>query len=142
MSAPGWLRFLDAGANIMLQQLHHTRADHEALRTEAARLAEYFGLPGLPSGPISELSPGDLMRAGFVRAFLGAPKLVILESPIQGLHPAIVPALVNKLLEVCDQGGAGIWLTRSRLVWENLTFPATHRLRLDHHGLSSIQVAA
>jgi phospholipid/cholesterol/gamma-HCH transport system ATP-binding protein len=142
MSVPGWLRFLDAGTNIMLQQLHHTRVDHEALRSEAARLAEHFGLPGLPSGPMSELSPGDLMRAGFVRAFLGAPKLVILESPVQGLHQAMVPALINKLLEVCDQGGAGMWLTRSRLIWDNPTFPATHRLRLDHHGLSSIKVAA
>ena len=142
MSAPGWLRFLDAGTNIMLQQLHHTRADVTALRDEAAQLAEHFGLPGLPSGPISELSAGDLMRAGFVRAFLGAPKLVILESPVQGLHPAIVPALINKLLSVCDQGGAGIWLTRSRLVWDNPAFPANHRLRLDHHGLAVMAVAA
>lgn len=142
MSEPGWLRFLDADTNIMLQQLHHTRADREALREEAARLAETFGLPGLPSGPISELSPGDLMRAGFVRAFLGAPKLIILESPVQGLHQAIVPVLIDKLLEVCDQGGAAIWLTRSRLIWDDATFPATHRLRLDHHGLFSIRVAA
>ena len=142
MSAPGWLRFLDAGTNILLQQLHHTRVDREALRDEAARLAEHFGLPGLPSGPIAELSPGDLMRAGFVRAFLGAPKLVILESPVQGLHQAIVPALINKLLEVCDQGGAAMWLTRSRLIWDDPTFPANHRLRLDHLGLSSIGAAA
>jgi len=142
MSAPGWLRFLDAGTNILLQQLHHTRVDPGALRDEAARLAEHFGLPGLPSGPIGELSPGDLMRAGFVRAFLGAPKLVILESPVQGLHQDTVPALLNKLLEVCDQGGAGMWLTRSRLIWDNPTFPATHRLRLDHLGLSSVGAAA
>ena len=141
LSEPGWVRFLDAGTNIMLQQLHHTRVEREALREEAARLAETFGLPGLPSGQISELSPGDLVRAGFVRAFLGAPKLVILESPVQGLHQSVVPALIDKLLEVGDQGGAAIWLTRSRLIWDDATFPATHRLRLDHHGLSSIEVA-
>ena len=142
MSVPGWLRFLDAGTNIMLQQLHHTRVNPDALRDEAARLAEHFGLPGLPIGPISELTPGDLLRAGFVRAFLGAPKLVILESPVQGLHRDIVPALINKLLEVCQQGGAGIWLTRSRLIWDDPTFPAAHRLRLDHHGLTETRVAA
>ena len=142
MSMPGWLRFLDAGTNIMLQQLHHTRVDQAALREDAARLAEHFGLPGLPSGSMSELTPGDLMRAGFVRAFLGGPKLIILESPVQGLHQAMVPALINKLLDVCNQGGAGMWLTRSRLVWDNPAFPATHRMRLDHHGLSSIAVAA
>jgi len=142
MSDPGWLGFLDAGTNILLQQLHHTRADLEALREEASRLAAYFGLPGLPNGPIAELSPADLMCAGFVRALLGAPKLVILESPVQGLHQGLVPALVNKLYEVRDQGGAAIWLTRSRMIWDNPVFPASHRLRLDHQGLSSIKVAA
>ena len=142
MSNPGWLRFLDAGTNILLQQIHHTRVDRDALRQEACDLARHFGLPGLPNGPMSELSPGDLMRAGFIRAFLGAPRLVILESPVQGLHQDIVPPLLNKVLGVCDQGGAAIWLTRSRMVWDNPRFPATHRFRLDHHGLSSTKAAA
>jgi ABC-type molybdenum transport system ATPase subunit/photorepair protein PhrA len=82
------------------------------------------------------------MCAGFVRALLGTPKLVILESPVQGLHQRMVPALLNKLSEVRDQGGAAIWLTRSRMIWDNSVFPASHRLRLDHQGLSSIKVAA
>lgn len=142
MSQPGWLRFLDAGSNILLQQLHHTRTDPETLREEAARLARHFGLPGLPTGPIAELSSGDLVRVGFVRAFLGAPKLVILESPVQGLHRDMIPALVNKLSEVRDMGGAAIWLTRSRLIWDSPAFPASHRMRLDHYGLSSVRAAA
>jgi phospholipid/cholesterol/gamma-HCH transport system ATP-binding protein len=142
MSDPGWLPFLDAATNILLQQIYHMRTDPEVLRAQAARLAEHFGLPGLPDGTIAELSPGDLMRAGFVRAFAGEPKLVILESPVQGLYQDMVPALVNRLSEVRDGGGAALWLTRSRMIWENPMFPATHRLRLDHHGLSAIRTAA
>lgn len=142
MSNPGWLRFLDAGTNVLLQQLHHTRVDVAALREEAARLARDFGLPGLPAGPIAGLSQSDLIRAGFVRAFLGSPKLVILESPVQGLYQDVVPALINRLSDVRDRGGAAIWLTRSRLIWDNVLFPATHRMRLDHHGLSQVRAAA
>lgn len=142
MSNPGWLQFLDATTNVLLQQIHHTRADVDALREDAARLATHFGLPGLPNGPMAELSPGDVMRLGFVRAFVGEPKLVILESPVQGLHRDMVPALLNRLWEVRDRGGAAIWLTRSRLIWDNPQFPATHRLRLDHLGLSQIKAAA
>ena len=142
MSDPGWLRFLDAGTNILLQQLHHTRSDVAALHDEAALLARDFGLPGLPAGPIASLSQSDLIRAGFVRAFLGAPKLVILESPVQGLYQDVVPALINQLSDVRDRGGAAIWLTRSRLIWDNVLFPATHRMRLDHHGLSQVRAAA
>jgi phospholipid/cholesterol/gamma-HCH transport system ATP-binding protein len=142
MANPGWLRFLDAETNILLPQLHHTRAALDSLREDAARLAIHFGLPGLPSGAIAALSPGDLTRAGYVRAFLGAPKLVILESPVQGLYQDMVQALLNQLLDVRDRGGAAIWLTRSRMIWDNPLFPATHRLRLDHQGLSAMGVAA
>jgi phospholipid/cholesterol/gamma-HCH transport system ATP-binding protein len=142
MSNPGWLPFLDAATNVLLQQIHHTRSDLAVLREDAARLATQFGLPGLPSGPIAELSAGDLMRLGFVRAFVGEPKLVILESPVQGLHQDMVPALLNRLWEVRDRGGAAIWLTRSRLIWDNPLFPASHRLRLDHQGLSPLKAAA
>ena len=142
MANPGWLRFLDASTNVLLQQIHHTRSDLEALREEAARLATRFGLPGLPNGPMAELSAGDQMRVGLVRAFVGEPKLVILESPVQGLYQDMVPALLNRLWEVRDRGGAAIWLTRSRMIWDNPLFPATHRLRLDHQGLSQLKAAA
>lgn len=142
MADPGWLRFLDAATNILLREIHHTHTDLDALYAEATDLAVHFGLPGLPCGPIANLSPGDLVRAGYVRAFLGQPKLVILESPVQGLYQDLVPALLNRIGEVRDEGGAAIWLTRSRLVWDNATFPATHRLRLDHVGLTERKAAA
>src|SRR5262245_42866214 len=142
LAQPGWLPFLDAASNALLQQMHHTRADVEALHADAARLAVHFGLPGLPSGPIGELSTTDLARLGYVRAFVGEPKLVILESPVQGLHGDMVTPLLNKLLELRDCGGAAIWLTRSRMVWDNAQFPADQRLRLDHQGLSAVRTAA
>jgi phospholipid/cholesterol/gamma-HCH transport system ATP-binding protein len=142
MSNPGWLRFLSATANVLLQQVHHTRSDFDALREDAARLATHFGLPGLPSGSMAELSQSDLVRLGFVRAFVGDPKLVILESPTQGVYQDMVSSLLNRLWELRDRGGAAIWLTRSRMVWDNPLFPATHRLRLDYQGLSEVKAAA
>jgi phospholipid/cholesterol/gamma-HCH transport system ATP-binding protein len=135
-SSGSWLGFLDATTNILLPQMHHTRRELKSLRDDAAILATVFGLPGLPAGPISALSPGDLLRAGFVRAFLGEPLLVILESPVQGLHADLVPLLLNRIAAMRDRGGAVLWLTRSRLVWGDRSFPATHRLRLSNRGLS------
>jgi phospholipid/cholesterol/gamma-HCH transport system ATP-binding protein len=133
---PAWLDFLDAGENILLARLYHTRRAVDVLRTEAAELARQFSMPGLPIGPISALTPDDLIRSGLVRAFLGAPKLVILESPVQGAFAAIIPALLNRLASLRDAGGAALWLTRSRLVWEDRTLPASHRWRLDHTGMT------
>jgi phospholipid/cholesterol/gamma-HCH transport system ATP-binding protein len=138
MADPGWLPFLDATTNILLPQLHHTRVALDRLLAQAAGLADEFGLPGLPAGSIARLGPGDLVRAGFVRAFLGRPKLVVLESPVQGLFGDMVAPLLRRIAEVHDRGGAAIWLTRSRLVWDDRTFPASQRLRLGHLGLNAV----
>ncbi|HET6160057.1 MAG TPA: organic solvent ABC transporter ATP-binding protein [Dongiaceae bacterium] len=137
-SAPGWLGFLDAASNVLLTELYHTKRDLNTIRDQAAALARHFGLPGLPSGPIDDLSQEDLLRASYVRAFLGDPKLVILESPVQGVFPDLVPPLLNQLSRVRNRGGAAIWLTRSRIAWDNRVFPASQRLRLAFRGLSSV----
>lgn len=136
--APGWFKFLDAESNILLSELYHTKRDGDAVRNEAAMLARHFGLPGIPSGSVDALSQEDLVRAGYVRAFLGNPKLVILESPVQGLFPDLIAPLLNQLATVRSRGGAAIWLTRSRLVWENRAFPATQRFRLAFRGLAEV----
>jgi phospholipid/cholesterol/gamma-HCH transport system ATP-binding protein len=140
--APGWLSFLDVTSNILLSELYHTRRHAGAIRDQAAALARHFGLPGIPAGPVEALSQEDLLRAGYVRAFLGDPKLVILESPVQGLFAELVPQLLNQLATVRERGGAAIWLTRSRLVWDNRAFPATQRLHLAPRGLAPVGAAA
>jgi phospholipid/cholesterol/gamma-HCH transport system ATP-binding protein len=138
LADPGWLPFLDATTNILLPQLHHTRVALDLLLAQAADLADEFGLPGLPAGSIARLTPEDLTRAGLVRAFLGRPKLVLLESPVQGLFSDMISPLLRRIAEVQDRGGAAIWLTRSRLVWDDRTFPASQRLRLGHQGLTAV----
>lgn len=139
LADPGWLPYLDATTNVLLPQLYHTRQTLEALRERAAGLADEFGLPGLPGGSILRLTAEDLARAGLVRAFVGRPKLVVLESPVQGLFVDMIAPLLRRISEVQDRGGAAIWLTRSRLVWDDRTFPATQRLRLSHQGLTAVE---
>jgi phospholipid/cholesterol/gamma-HCH transport system ATP-binding protein len=134
-----WIDFLDAATNIMLPQLHHTRRDPAELRAHATDLCRRFGLPGLPIGRIGMLSAGDLVRAGFVRAFLGEPMLLLLESPLQGVYADMVPMLLNGIAEARDRGAAAIWMTRNKAVWGDRSFPATQRLRLGYHGLTSLR---
>jgi len=139
--SPGWLSFLDAENNILLSELYHTKRNIDAVRNEAAMLARHFGLPGIPLGPVDAMSQEDLIRAGYVRAFMGNPKLVILESPVRGLFPDLIPPLLTQLAAVRNRGGAAIWLTRSRSVWEDRAFPATQRLRLAFRGLTEVEAA-
>ena len=131
----GWIGSLDIATNILLPQLHHTRDDPNELRDRATALCCAFGLPGLPLVRPGELAASDLARAACVRAFLGDPALVLLESPVQGRFTALLPPLLNALAAARDRGAAAVWFTRSDLVWRDPSVPATMRLRLGQRGL-------
>jgi phospholipid/cholesterol/gamma-HCH transport system ATP-binding protein len=132
-----WIGFMDVATNILLPQLHHTRDDPSDLRERATALCCAFGLPGLPLVRPGELAAGDLARAACVRALLGDPALVLLESPVQGRFTTLLPPLLNALAAARDGGAAAIWFTRSDVVWRNPSIPATMRLRLGERGLVS-----
>ena len=130
-----WIGFIDVATNILLPQLHHTRDDPRALRERAAALCCTFGLPGLPLVRPGDLAARDLARAACVRAFLGEPALVLLESPVQGRFAGLIPPLLDALASARDRGAAAIWFSRSDLTWRDPTLPATQRLQLGEHAL-------
>lgn len=138
-SSGSWIGFINVAANILLPQLHHTRDDPSDLRERATALSCAFGLPGLPLVRPGELAASDLARAACVRAFLGDPMLVLLESPVQGRFTTLIPPLLDALAAARNRGAAAIWFTRSDLVWRDPSFPATMRLRLGEHGLVPAQ---
>lgn len=137
-----WVGFVDVATNILLPQLHHSREAQEELRAQATRLACGFGLPGLPLEHPMELAPVDLARAACVRAFLGEPALLLLESPLQGQFEELLTPLLDALAQARQRGAAAIWLTRSDIVWSSHFVPASHRLRLRERGLTAARVAA
>jgi phospholipid/cholesterol/gamma-HCH transport system ATP-binding protein len=137
-----WIGFAGVDRNILLPQLHHSRRSADALLEEAAELARFFGLPGLPLVRPEALAAADLARAAAVRAFLGEPRLVLLENPVQGQFTDLVAPLLNALAAARDRGAAAIWLTGSDLIWNDRSFPATQRLRLTERGLATLRRAA
>jgi phospholipid/cholesterol/gamma-HCH transport system ATP-binding protein len=137
----GWIESLDVAANVLLAQLHHTREDEAVLRERATELACAFGLPGLPLGHVRDLSPLDLARSACVRAFLGEPALVLLESPVhgQGAFMELRDPLLNAVVAARSEGTAVVWLTRSDATWNDRSFPASQRLRLYDRGLVAVR---
>lgn len=142
VSAGAWLPGLDMVENVLLPQLHHTRRPLIDLRDEAARLARQFGLPGLPAVRPGELAPGELQRAGLVRAFLGRPRLIVLERATEGIYPEILQPLINAIRDLRERGGAVLWLTLDPRVWSDTTIPADARHRLIGGRLTGAATAA
>jgi phospholipid/cholesterol/gamma-HCH transport system ATP-binding protein len=138
----GWIDFVDMTTNILLPQLHHTRRDGPDVREEAAKLACNFGLPGLPMGHPRELSAKDMARAACIRALLGEPTLLLLESPLQGRFGDLMEPLIEALTSARQKGAAAIWLSSNDQVWRDRSIPASHRLRLRDYGLIPVRRAA
>lgn len=138
----GWVPYHSVAENVLLPRLHHTRASEDDLRERAARLAVLFGLPGLPLGLPREQAAGDLARCACVRAFLGEPALLLLESPLlEGAVADLLPALLDQLAAARARGAACLWMTRSALVWSDRSIPAARRLRLSERGLETVRRA-
>ena len=125
-----WIKHLSLMENILLSQLHHTRKSVRRLRDEAGKLAQQFGLPGLPLGLPGDFTPADLRRAACVRAFLGQPLLILLEEPTSGIYAEIISALMAAVREARERGAAVIWLTQKNLIWRDPTLPVSQRYRL------------
>ena len=129
-AAGSWIESLPIEDNILIQQVHHTHREAQALRADAARLGRQFGLPGLPLGRPADLFETDLRRAALVRLFLGRPRLVVIEHQPHLADDDHVAPLVNAARIVRDRGGAVLWLTLDPRAWRDASLPVTRRLRI------------
>ncbi|HTH98385.1 MAG TPA: ABC transporter ATP-binding protein [Stellaceae bacterium] len=132
----------DVASRILLARLHHTRQPEAELRAEASGLALRFGLPGLPAGPTRLLSEPDLLRAACVRAFLGRPRLVILELPLAAQQDNLISALLEVGAEARGQGAAVLWLAGIGPALRSRAIRPSHRLRLGDAGLVPFRLPA
>jgi phospholipid/cholesterol/gamma-HCH transport system ATP-binding protein len=137
-----WISYLTLLDNVLLPQLYHTRRSYAELRAEAARLAAWFGLPGLPSGRPDDIAPADLQRAAYVRAFLGSPALIILEGAAGNLSSGLLPPLINAIRAARDRDAAILWFAQNPDVFHDSTIPVTRRFRLRRHAIEPMEAVS
>lgn len=126
----GWIEHLGMLENVLMPQLHHTNRRRQLLMNDAARLSREFGLPGVPLARPSMIPESDRLRAGLVRAFLGRPRLIVLEHVAQLAEGDMMERLVNVVRAARDRGAAVLWLTLDSRVWRDSSLPVTRRLRI------------
>ncbi|ATJ91138.1 ABC transporter ATP-binding protein [Acetobacter tropicalis] len=136
---PSWPTFLGTHLAITLQQLHHTNRPMDDVVAEATRLSEQFGLPGLPVLRPALLSPADLVRAECVRAFMGRPRLLLLEDPLEASPVELENAFLSALTDARDKGAGVIWLVRNNAIWQGYRQGVTSMWRLADDGLVAVR---
>jgi len=106
----GWISNLDVIENITLAARHHTARPVAEIVAEAQALAVRFGLAAIPAGRPAAVARAELRKSEWVRAFLGAPALLLLEHPVRHVEEAGVPALLDAVREARARGAAGLWI--------------------------------
>lgn len=125
-----WMEQRSVLYSLLLPGRHHTLVDEQQLRRNAGDLARHFGLPGLPMQLPGDCSRQDLLRAGCVRAFLGRPRLVLLEHPIhQEREPGLAGQLIDAISRLRRQQGSAVWFVVDEALFDDPSVGATRRYR-------------
>ena len=107
----GWISNLNIDENITLGQRHHTHLPVEEIYREAERLGVFFGLKSLPHSRPAHVRRSLLRRSGWVRAFLGDPKLILLEEPLKDAYTDVLHYLMRGIAGALARGAAILWIT-------------------------------
>ena len=96
-------------------------------RAAARRALADFGLSAFAARPLAELSYGQLRRVLFARAWVGRPRLLLLDEPYAGLDARTRHALMGHLEHLIAAGTTVVIATHNREEWPAA---ATHELAL------------
>ncbi|MCX6906377.1 MAG: hypothetical protein NTW03_23440, partial [Verrucomicrobia bacterium] len=136
----GWISNLNVNENVTLAQRHHTRRPIRTITDEAEVLARSFNLEALPAVRPAQLPRRDLRRCEWIRAFLGRPKLVLLERPMKGVPLEFLPRLIGAAKEAMAHGTALLWLTDEDQVWQNPSLWDATRYVMHGQTLTTVEV--
>jgi hypothetical protein len=77
-----------------------------------------------------------------VRAFLGAPSLIIIESLAGDLGDGLLAPLINAMRIARDRDAAVLWFAQEAELYEDPSLPATRRLRLQSDAIVPLEEVA
>ncbi len=91
---------LTVGENVALPLREHTHLHDEEIRKIVEDALESVGLANTFNSMPSELSGGMLKRAGFARAIVTRPELVLYDEPTTGLDPIVTHLITDTIVRL------------------------------------------
>jgi len=91
---------LTVGENVALPLREHTRLSEAEIRQTVMDSLDSVGLAGAYDNLPAELSGGMLKRAGFARAIVTRPDLVLYDEPTTGLDPIVTNLITDTILKL------------------------------------------
>ncbi len=94
---------LTVGENVALPLREHTRLSEAEIRKTVLDALDSVGLAHTYDSLPNELSGGMLKRAGFARAIVTRPDLVLYDEPTTGLDPIVTNLITDTILKLREK---------------------------------------
>lgn len=108
---PTMLKNLNLLDNIILPATHEGKKDIEKLTQMAKGLMKKTGIAGLENRDTTEVSGGQLQRAGICRALMNAPKILFADEPTGALNSQSAEEIMGLLVNINKEGTAILLVT-------------------------------
>ena len=113
---PTLLKNLNILDNILLPALRGKHKNAVQLIKKAEMLMRKTGITELAARDISEVSGGQLQRAGICRALMASPKIIFGDEPTGALNSRSAQEIMNILAEINREGTAILLVTHDAKV--------------------------
>ena len=87
--------------------------------------------------PTGTYSSGMLKKISLLLAFIGQPKLILLDEPLVTIDDKTVPAINRIIRDYHEQNGVTFLLTSHQL-FESNAFPITHQLEMKDDNIKTL----
>ncbi len=108
---PTMLRNLNILDNIILPSMRDHRRQARALAKKAQELMQKTGIAGLEGREITQVSGGQLQRAGICRALMNNPEIIFGDEPTGALNSKAADEIMDILTEINAEGTAVMLVT-------------------------------
>lgn len=113
---PTMLKNLNLLDNIILSSVQGKRNKNSDIAQKARNLMQKTGIAGLGERDISEVSGGQLQRAGICRALMNSPDIIFADEPTGALNSRSADEIMELLLDINREGTAILLVTHDAKV--------------------------
>ena len=113
---PTLLKNLNVLDNVVLPAQKGNEKQAKALMSKGQELMQKMGIAGLEQRDITQVSGGQLQRAGICRALMGDPQVIFGDEPTGALNSKSAQEIMDILAEINQQGTAVCLVTHDAKV--------------------------
>lgn len=113
---PTLLKNLNILDNIILPSMRDNRKHRSSIIEQAEHLMEKVGISGLSDRDITQVSGGQLQRAGICRALMCSPKIIFGDEPTGALNSRAAQEIMDILSQIHAEGTTVMLVTHDAKV--------------------------